>query len=143
MVTTSPVIETNSPFCVTRSRNGGPWPGAGGSEAIRTTTAMSTGIAASARSMANVRRRPRTSASSEASSDQPLPRAGRESVSLRNVEALPGEGDEAVLERFLLHPEAAEADAGRDERRRDGLGQRCVLTQDRSEERRVGKEGRW
>src|SRR5690606_35296760 len=128
IVTTSPVIETNNPFCVTRSRNGGPWPGAGGSEAILTTTAMSTGMAASATSIAHVRRRRSTSPSSEASCDQPLPRVGT-AVSLNNVEPLPGERDEPVLERLLDDAETPEPDPGGDERRGDRLGQGRLVGQ--------------
>ena len=64
------VTPTNRPFWVIRSRNAGPRPG-GTAEDSRTATAIRTGMAASAHSMAQVRRRRNSTPSSDASRPRP------------------------------------------------------------------------
>ncbi|MDQ0863209.1 hypothetical protein QF036_000790 [Arthrobacter globiformis] len=119
------VTATNSPFWLIRSRKAGPLPG-GTAEETRTTTAITTGIAASARSIACVLRRRNSCFSSEASSE---PLDGRRLVpatwlfctisrctvgsctggpSLCDIEALPRQSHEAVLQAATLHREPAD-----------------------------------
>ena len=93
---------------MTRSRNGGPAAGRRVREESRTATAISTGTAARASSIAQVRRRRNSTVSSETSSAQGPPgRAGGAGASRRrmrqralsdNVEPLPGQRHEPVLE---------------------------------------------
>src|SRR5450756_2243545 len=139
METTRAAIPTNNPFWVTRSRNGGPSPGAGGVDDNRTATAIRIGIAASASSIAHVRRRRKSNDSSEAISAQPPEgRAGRTVTSLGNVEPLTGQGYEAVLEAGVFHGEPAYPHASGDQRFDDHLGLRRVVGQRGAHQRVAG-----
>src|SRR5699024_4189889 len=97
VVITSAVTEANIPFWVTLAKNGGPWPGWGGSAENHTTTASNTGITASAASIAQVRRRRNTSAISEASRDRVC--------SAGTVEPFPGQGHEELFQARTAHLE--------------------------------------
>src|SRR5690625_2134984 len=101
------------PFWVTLSSSGGPWPGPGGEDEKNTTRASSTGIAARAPSIAQVRPRRSSIRSSEASSAAVVPRAGPVATpSLGNVEPLPGERQEQLLHARPAHLETAHPHPG-------------------------------
>src|SRR3954469_18429625 len=139
-VTTSAVKATNSPFpAIDPMKAGPPSPPPRRPEPpeSRIATAMRTGTQASAPSSAMLRRRPNTSRSSERSSrnvSDGVPRAGTATVALRpvraarsavrslvDIEALPRERDEHVLEIGALHEQLADADPGEHELAVDGL----------------------
>src|SRR5450759_2499303 len=126
--TTRAAIPTNSPFCVIRSRNGGPSPGAGLDDDSRTATATRIGIAASASKSAHVRRRRKSTESSEAIRAHPTEgRAGPVVTSSGNVEPLTGQGHEALLETRVLHEEAGNTHATGHQGLDDRLGFRCPV----------------
>src|SRR5665213_3467721 len=109
--TTSAVNPTKSPFEVIWSRNCGPRPDRP-APVTRTATAIMMGTAASAASIAQVRQRRKSTESSDPSSDHPVVRLGSgASVSLFDIEALPGESDEPFLQRRGVHGETADAHA--------------------------------
>src|SRR4051794_7854158 len=140
-VTTSAVKATNRPLPAIAPMNAGPSapprPLRSGPPARRIATAMRTGTQASAPSSAMFRRRPNTSRSSERSSrnvSDGVPRAGTTTVAFRpvraarsavrslvDIEALPRERDEHVLEIGALHEQLADADPGEHELAVDGL----------------------
>src|SRR5690625_5842466 len=109
VVTTRAVTETNMPFWVTLSSSGGPWPGPGGEVEKNTTRASSTGIAASAPNIAQVRPRRSSTRSSEASRAAVVPPAAR---SPGNVEPLPGQRHEQLLHARSAHLETAHPHPG-------------------------------
>src|SRR5680860_493881 len=133
METTNAVRPTNSPFWVTRSRNGGPRPGSGVSDESRTATAMSTGTAARESNIAQVRRRRNKTASSEANSAQPTTTLARgrfaavTCFSLDNVEPLPRQRDETVLEARPVHGEGPHPHIAGNQRGNDHFGRRALL----------------
>src|SRR3954452_24962874 len=111
------VNATNSPFSLIAWRNGGPLDAFGWS---RTATPMRTGTRARAASTAQVRRRRNSRPISEPSSANGRTVGG--AVSTCDIEPLPGECDEALLERLALHGETAHPDPGVHQSRRHGLG---------------------
>src|SRR4051794_22583432 len=88
-----PARAAKTPLWVTWARNVGP-PPPPGPPAKRRTSMMTTGTRASTASRAHTRRRRNSVASS-----------------LRNIEALPGQRHECVLQAGTLHGEATDADA--------------------------------
>src|SRR5699024_810007 len=126
VVTTRAVTETNMPFWVTLSSSGGPAPGPGGEAEKNTTRASSTGIAASAPSIAQVRPRRSSTRSSEARSAMVVPPAAR---SLGNVEPLPGQRHEQLFHARPAHLEAAHAHPGGHQLGDQTLGSGRVLGQ--------------
>src|SRR3954462_6739431 len=145
-VTTSAVKATNSPFPVIWPMNAGPSPspspprrGPPLPALRRIATAISTGTQAGATSGAGLRRRPKTSRSSERSSRVERPRGARATgravppraapgastceASLVDIEALPRQRDEHVLEvgpldRDLTHAHTREHQLPGDQLRR-------------------------
>src|SRR3954452_1645636 len=97
MATVRPASAANMPLCDTWSRNVGPRPDEGPPDR-RTATASAAGMAAS-------------------TARRTLTRMRRKSVasSANNIEPLPGEGDERVLERGTDSGETAYGDAGQNE----------------------------
>src|SRR5450830_2128591 len=102
---------------------------------MNSTVPSSSGTAASPASRAMLRRRPKTSRSSLRSSRPHAPRRGVASAggvagpttpattaSARDIEALPGECDEELLEARPSDLEPEQVDPGMDERCRDALG---------------------
>src|SRR6478735_3150383 len=124
---------TNSPFEVMEDRKSGPRPSRG--DEIRTATAMRTGTAARTSSPIWLRRRPAMRRSSDRRSRVDSRRLGGAPArpvvaaasvrtgSVADIEALPGEGQEEVLETRAGHRELLDADAALDERCDDPL--RC------------------
>src|SRR6476661_136037 len=131
--TPSAASGTNSPFEVIEERKSGPRPARGAE--IRPATAMRAGTAARTSRPIWLRRRPPMSPSSDQSRrpesrpDQVVragggaPPAGADVVtdSATDIETLPGQRDEQVLEARAAHRELPDADAALDERRHDLL----------------------
>src|SRR6476619_1224495 len=128
---------TNSPFEVMEDSKSGPRPSRG--DEIRTATAMRTGTAASTSSPIWLRRRPAISLSSDRSRREdsrrdrgtPPPRGTPLGTSARtgsaaDIETLPGERDEQVLEAGTRHGELLDADAALDKGRDDRLRREAV-----------------
>src|SRR3954453_12385901 len=121
--TVSAVKTRKSPLPVIWPRNGGPSPPRG----VDAFTAMPiiSGTIASTASSAWLRRRPRMSLTSEAYSRPKAPRyLGRSSpiaLSAEDIEALPGQRHEQVLEVGPRHRESPQSCAGRDDGGGDGL----------------------
>src|SRR5215218_2383244 len=134
--TPSAASGTNSPFAVIEERKSGPRPARGAE--IRTATAIRTGTAASTSRPIWLRRRPPISPSSDhsrrAESRLDRPTDGGDDVagapagggvvtdSATDIETLPGQGDEEVLEAGAADGELLDADPALHERRDDLLG---------------------
>src|SRR5215471_2628778 len=112
--TVSAASATNNPLAVIESKKLGP-PPASGPEVSFTTTAISTGTEASTAIPNQLRRRPKISTSSERKNRMPGIRGrrgaasgatGATGTSTADIEALPGQRDEHVLQ---VRPHAAEA----------------------------------
>ena len=128
--TVSAVNETNSPFCVMSPMKAGPRPESP-AEVTRTATAIRMGTSARAPSMAIVRRRRNSVASSDPrSANGRAPRVGVARAdafaSPRDIEALPGQGDEALLEGLACDRDPAHAHAGCHQGGGDGLREHAV-----------------
>src|SRR5689334_17566508 len=139
--TPSAASATNRPLSVIEERKSGPRPGEGCDSF--TTMAMMTGTTARTPRPARLRRRPKISRSSEARNRSAHPRTGRPSgcagarpdreagrpgdgaagaTSAADIEALPRERDEQVLQAGSLHGETHHRHAVVDQGRDDLLG---------------------
>jgi len=98
----------NSPFCVTRSTNGGPSPGASLSADKYTASPKRIGISAIAASIAQVLRRVNINTSSEARKSR-LREAATDALA-GNVKSFPGELYEILLETWPFHHQRADID---------------------------------
>src|SRR6476661_3616095 len=107
MTTVSPARAAKTPLCDTWARNVGPLPLSGPPESFTAST-RSDGMAARPTRRARVRSRPNDSFSS-----------------LSNIEALPGQRDEEILETWRLREEGPHPNAGADESGGDVLGGRA------------------
>src|SRR4051794_15558712 len=137
-VTTSAVNATNSPFPAIEPMNAGPSPPRGppSPPASRMATAIRIGTHASAASRAMFRRRPNTSRSSDRSSrnvGRGTGRAGaatgripRSTISLVDIEALPRQRHEDVLQVRPLDDELPDPHPSRDELTVDDLRPRLT-----------------
>src|SRR3954454_5313951 len=135
MHTVRPVKATKSPFSLMAARNAGPLLAPGRSF---TAIAIRMGTKASARSIAHVRRRRKSTDSSDPRSARGRTEGGADSGtactgSARDIEALPGQGHEAVLEGLPADRDTTDADARIHERGGDLLGPHLAV-----EDRRHG-----
>src|SRR6476646_6250862 len=102
---------TNSPLLVIELKKSGPPRSCRGVE-TRTATAISTGTPASTTRPARLRRRRKISRSSERKNRvEGRRRRTAATVSAADIEALPGQGDEDLLQRGAAHPESRDGHA--------------------------------
>src|SRR6476469_7889050 len=112
---------TNRPFSVIELKKSGPPSSCPGVETF-TAMAISTGTPASTSIPARLRRRWKISRSSERKNRVDGRRRGATSASTADIEALPGQGHEDVLQRLATHLETGHRHSLVHERRHELLG---------------------